>query len=231
MTFTQILHDLAEESWTQSKQHPFVQELVKGSLPLEKFRYYLIQDAYYLKHFANAHQEVINRTDSQRIIDSQRFCKEGLEESELLIRQQFFKELQITEEEVNQTAVAPTAYHYTSHIYRQFAEGILKTALVALLPCYWLYYEIGVNFSSTSSPVKIYQEFLETYDSEGFKEVLEELIRLVDELAETASEEECEAMKKAFLISSYCELNFWQMAYTQETWESFEGGIRLGTIN
>ncbi len=218
MTFTQTLHELAKESWTKSKQHPFVQELVAGSLPIEVFRFYLLQDAYYLKHFASAHQEVIKRTKDQRIIDSQRFCKEGLEESELMIRQEFFKELQITKEEVAKTSIAPTAYFYTSHIYRQFVDGTLQTALSALLPCYWLYYEIGATFASKSSPVKIYQDFLETYDSDGFKQVLDELISLVDELAETVSEDEREAMKQAFMISSQCELDFWEMSYTQETW-------------
>lgn len=218
MTFTQSLHELARESWTKSKQHPFVQELVTGELPIEVFRFYLIQDAYYLKHFAHAHQEVMERSNNQRIITSQRFCKEGLEESELAIREGFFKELAISEEEVLDTPIAPTAYNYTSHIYRQFVNGTIPTTLAALLPCYWLYYEIGVEFSTKSSPVKIYQEFLETYDSEDFKEVLDELIQLIDELAADCSEKEREKMAEAFLLSSDFELNFWEMAYTQETW-------------
>lgn len=218
MTFTQELHALAKKSWQASKEHPFVQELVKGTLPLERYRFYLIQDAYYLQHFAAAHQKVIQLTNNQRIIESQTFCKEGLEASELEIRKDFFVELNITETEVAQTAIAPTAYHYTSHIYRQFSEGSINTALAALLPCYWLYYEIGVEFATKNSPIPIYQNFLETYDSTDFKEVLDELIHLVDEQADAACETEKEAMKQAFMISSYYELNFWQMSYTNESW-------------
>jgi len=218
MKFTQTLHELAKNSWQKSKQHPFIQELVTGRLPLEVFRFYLIQDAYYLKHFAQAHQEVIERSNDQRIITSQRFCKKGLEESEIAIREIFFKELSISEKEVLNTPIAPTAYNYTSHIYRQFVDGTILTALVALLPCYWLYYEIGVTFSAKSSPVKIYQAFLDTYDSEGFKELLEELLQLIDELARSSTKEERVRMSEAFLLSSEFELKFWEMAYTYESW-------------
>ena len=218
MGFTKQVHEQAKNSWDASKQHPFVQELVAGALSLDTFRFYLIQDAYYLKHFVKAHEEVMKQTTNERIISSQRFCKEGLEESELLIREQFFKELGITEEECLKTPVAPTAYHYTSHIYRQFTDGTLATALAALLPCYWLYYEIGTTFAGKQSSIPMYQRFLETYDSEGFKEVLDELITLIDEVADQVSAQEREQMAEAFMISSHYELNFWQMAYTQEAW-------------
>lgn len=47
---------------------------------------------------------------------------------ELAIRETFFEELAITEEEVALTPIAPTAYHYVSHMYRQLIEGTPKTA-------------------------------------------------------------------------------------------------------
>ena len=49
-----------------------------------------------------------------------------------------FEELAITEEEVAATPIAPTAYHYVSHMYRQLIEGTPKTAAASMLPCSWL---------------------------------------------------------------------------------------------
>lgn len=218
MTFTQYLHEITKEIWRDSKYHPFVQELVTGKLPIEIFRFYLIQDTYYLYHFAKAHQEIIDRTDNQRIIQSQQFCKAGLEASELTIRNDFFKQLNLTKTEREKTPIAPTAYNYVSHIYRQFLDGSLASALSSLLPCYWLYYEIGETFATKTSPVPIYQAFLDTYHSDGFKQVLDELIQLVDELADHASLEERKQMEEAFVRSSYYELSFWEMSYTKEGW-------------
>lgn len=37
--------------WEASFYHPFVQGIADGSLPLEKFKFYMLQDAYYLKHY------------------------------------------------------------------------------------------------------------------------------------------------------------------------------------
>lgn len=218
MTFTQYLHEITKEIWRDSKYHPFVQELVTGKLPIEIFRFYLIQDTYYLHHFAKAHQEIIDRTDNQRIIQSQQFCKAGLEVSELTIRNDFFKQLNLTKAERAKTPIAPTAYNYVSHIYRQFLDGSLASALSLLLPCYWLYYEIGESFATKTSPVPIYQAFLDTYHSDGFKQVLGELIQLIDELADSASLEERKQMEEAFVRSSYYELSFWEMSYKKEGW-------------
>lgn len=217
-TFTQMLHEQTKEIWTKSKEHPFIQELVAGTLSEEIFRYYLIQDTYYLHHFARAHQEIIDRSDNQKVIDNQRFCKEGLGASELAIREGFFKELKLTKEELVTTPVAPTAYHYVSHIHRQFVDGTISSALASLLPCYWLYYEIGTTFVAKKSPVPIYQDFLETYHSDEFKQVLDELLAIVDELAQAATVAERKMMEEAFVRSSYYELNFWEMSYTKEKW-------------
>ena len=53
----------------------------------------------------------------------------SLVEGELFIRQQFFKELEISDQEMEQHPIAPTCYHYISHIYRQFEEANLAIAL------------------------------------------------------------------------------------------------------
>ena len=51
---------------------------------------------------------------------------------ELFIRQQFFKELEISDQEMEQHPIAPTCYHYISHIYRQFGEPNLGNCFCEL---------------------------------------------------------------------------------------------------
>ena len=46
---------------------------------------------------------------------------------------------------------APTAYAYTSHMYRAAYEGHLGDIIAAILPCYWLYYEIGERLKRMSA--------------------------------------------------------------------------------
>ena len=49
MEFTDIAMELSKEAWQASFHHPFVLQLQEGNLDPSIFRYYLIQDAYYLR--------------------------------------------------------------------------------------------------------------------------------------------------------------------------------------
>ena len=49
---SETLRRWADPIWEQIFRHPFVVEVYRGDLPLEKFRYYLLQDYNYLVNFA-----------------------------------------------------------------------------------------------------------------------------------------------------------------------------------
>lgn len=50
-SFTEIVREQTTPYWEGSFKHPFIVQLQEGSLPIENFRYYLIQDSYYLIHW------------------------------------------------------------------------------------------------------------------------------------------------------------------------------------
>lgn len=52
MTFSQSLRKEVDSIWEASFHHPFVKKLGEGTLDLANFRYYVLQDSYYLSHFA-----------------------------------------------------------------------------------------------------------------------------------------------------------------------------------
>ncbi|MBZ4248818.1 thiaminase II, partial [Streptococcus pneumoniae] len=52
MEFTDIAMELSKKAWQASFHHPFILQLQEGNLEPAIFRYYLIQDAYYLKAFS-----------------------------------------------------------------------------------------------------------------------------------------------------------------------------------
>ena len=171
MTFTEQAKEQAQASWQGSFQHPFITELHEGTLSPMIFRYYLIQDHYYLKHFSQLYRPI-----------------------------------------------APTAYHYVSHMYRQLIEGTPKTAAASMLPCSWLYQEIGAQLVKQHSPEPLYQRWIETYAGEEAYQHVQEERQLLDQLYEESSPQEQAAMITAFVISSEMEYAFWEMAYTHETW-------------
>jgi thiaminase/transcriptional activator TenA len=141
-----------------------------------------------------------------------------LAEGEISIREGFFKELNITDEEIASTPIAPTAYNYVSHMYRQLLDGSLKSAVSGLLPCAWLYQEIGVELIKTGSPTSLYQRWIETYSGEEAAKDVAHQCALINRLYESADEKEKQQMIDAFVISSRMEYLFWDMSYTLQKW-------------
>jgi thiaminase/transcriptional activator TenA len=54
MKFTDLLWENALPTYEQILLHPFNQEMKEGTLPVEKFKFYIYQDSLYLADFAKA---------------------------------------------------------------------------------------------------------------------------------------------------------------------------------
>ncbi len=165
---TDTMHKQSEPLWESSFNHPFIKQLSAGSLPQQTFRYYLKQDRYYLENFAALHAKIADQMDDPDIKQFLYAGTQGFNDSEKEVRTAFFQELNITQQEINQTEIAPNAYSYVTHMYHELNEGTPSRAAAALLPCYWLYNEIGKLLIKAGSPIKVYQQFIETYDSKAF---------------------------------------------------------------
>jgi len=220
MSFSQQLKEATKHSWELSLNHPFVQGIVKGDLPLETFRYYILQDIYYLKHYGKIHAFAAAHADDFAVSAMLAEKAKLTAEAELTVHKQHAQILNITEEDLKNFKPAPTAYAYTSHMYRAALSGSLAEIVAAMLPCYWLYADIGRINKDAKPKEEIYQNWLATYASDWFQESTQEQIDLLDELALEASEKEKEKIKDQFIIAKEYELAFWETSYTFEKWLS-----------
>lgn len=225
MSFTQKALQKAKPYWEASFQHPFIKQLQDGSLPATIFRYYLLQDRYYLEHFAKIYELAADRATQPELQAILLNNAASLQTGELFIRQELFNTLAISQEEIEKTPIAPTAYHYVSHIYRQFTQSDSQILFASLLPCPWLYYDLGVALNQKGSPNPIYQSWIETYDSPELKEQITKEAHLIDQLYRKSSFDTQKAMIEAFVISAKMEYQFWEMAYSLENWP-LKGAIK-----
>lgn len=218
MKFSEQLRKEADHIWEANFQHPFIKELGEGTLPLECFRYYVMQDAYYLSHFARV--QSLGGTKANDLYTTSRMAAhaQGTYEAEMGLHEKFSRLLGITDEEHASFQPSPTAYAYTSHMYRAAYQGHLGDILAAILPCYWVYYEIGERLQACEPEEPIYQEWIAAYGGEWFRSLVEEQIERLDQIAETVTPTDLARMKEHFLISSQYEYGFWEMAYRLEKW-------------
>jgi len=218
MTFTTIARQETASFWEGSFEHPFITALAAGNLDSEIFRYYLLQDRYYLEHFSKLYNLIAEQTNDRKVQEQLQENAENLRLGEMAIREEFFSELKISDREILNTPIAPTAYHYVSHMYRQLIDGTPNTAFAGMLPCAWLYQEIGVRLIEAGSPNPLYQRWIETYAGEAAVEGIEKECALLDRLYQESPRQEQQQMIESFVISSKMEYDFWEMAVTLEKW-------------
>ncbi|WP_026671969.1 thiaminase II [Alkalihalobacterium bogoriense] len=219
MKFSEHLRKKVDSIWEGSFSHPFVTGVADGSLPIECFRYYVQQDSYYLSKFAQV--QSIGAAKAKDFYTTSRMAYHATTsyEAEHMLHEGFAKELGISKDGVIVVDnPAPTALAYTNHLFSAAYKGSLGDVLAAILPCYWLYWEIGEKFKGSSPGVPIYQKWIDTYGNEWFGSLVKEQIERMDAYAEQASEEEKRQMESIFITSSKYEYMFWEMAYTLEDW-------------
>jgi thiaminase/transcriptional activator TenA len=198
--------------------HPFIRGLTDGSLDRESFIFYAAQDALYLREFARALSLAAAKARQEEWIITFNEHAAGALKVERALHQSFFQEFGLSEEAVRATPMAPTNLAYTSFLISVAYSRPFHEVVAAVLPCYWIYWEVGKALMSRGSPDPLYRRWIETYGAEEFGELVQAVLRLTDQLAETSTAEMRHSMKQHFVTTSRYEWMFWDMGYRREQW-------------
>ncbi|HXF57356.1 MAG TPA: thiaminase II [Actinomycetota bacterium] len=198
--------------------HPFLRGLTDGSLPREAFRFYVVQDALYLTEFARALAVCGARAPHEEAV--RMFCEHaaGAIAVERQLHESFFRDFSLSEEEIRRTEMAPTTLAYTSYLLAVAYGGSFPEALGAVLPCYWIYQEVGRHLLERGSPDPLYRRWIETYGGEEYGKVVEAVLELTDRVGEGLAEAEAAAVLRHFRTTARYEWMFWDMGWRQEPW-------------
>ena len=198
--------------------HPFLRGLTDGSLDREAFRFYAVQDALYLRDFARALSIAAARAPREEWIIMFNQHAAGALEVEMTLHESFFKDFGLSPEDVAATPLAPTNAAYTSYLLAVAYGRPFHEAVAALLPCYWIYWEVGKTLERAGSRDPLYARWIGTYASEEFGAVVRAVLACTDTLAAGLGEAEREAMRRHFVTTSRYEWMFWDMGWRRETW-------------
>ena len=218
--FTDELRQSAAPIWVADLRHPFVRGIADGTLPMEKFKFYLIQDYLFLLDYSRVFAYgVIKAPDEATMALFSQLLNETLN-TEMDLHRGYCEKFGISAAEMEQAPVAPTTHAYTRHVLNVAQSGTLAELIAGVLPCQWGYAEIGTTLAEQGgSPEPLYQEWIEMYASDEFLALGKWLRSLLNELTAESSSAEKERLKRHFLFSSRYEYLFWEMAWTQEAWQ------------
>jgi thiaminase/transcriptional activator TenA len=216
MSLTEVLRRSVGHIWEKIFNHPFVVELYLGTLPLEKFKYYVIQDYNYLITMYRCFSLIASKADYE-------LARKALElayieaTTEMANYERLLNKLGISFDEVVNTEPAPTNMAYMNFLISTCALRTPLEGLIALLPCFWSYAEIAERHKGKliSNKNELYVEWAKVYLSEDYLKLIKDLRDFIDKSAKSL---DVESAKKLFRIASRYEYLFWDMAYRMESW-------------
>ena len=198
--------------------HPFLTGLTDGSLPHDAFAFYVLQDALYLNSYAEALAAISRRAPGEAARDMFARHAEGAIAVEQSLHGSLLAGLGIDPGTMGGTEPAPTTLAYTSYLLATVSGGPYSAGVCAVLPCYWIYWEVGKELLRRGSPDPRYQRWIDTYGGEEFGDIVQEVLDVTDGLGDGLPSAERARGHQHFRTSSRYEWMFWDMGYRKERW-------------
>jgi thiaminase/transcriptional activator TenA len=197
---------------------PFNVELAAGTLSRERFRHYIVQDAHYLIGFGRALALAAAKAPNpNRIVQFARAAETAIV-VERALHGGFFREFAISPEAFAATPLSPPCDHYVASLIATAYAEPYEVVLAALLPCFWIYAEIGSDIHRRAAPENPYRTWIDTYAGEDFAIAVAAMIAATDEAAMEASPASIARMHAAFARATQLEWMFWDGAYRAAAW-------------
>jgi thiaminase/transcriptional activator TenA len=191
---------------------PFNRDLAEGTLDQARFNFYIAQDALYLDQYARILAMAAARGPDGATL--RLFADAALEgiAVEQALHGQYLSHV------AAETEPSPDCLSYTSFLLATAYHEPWEVLLAALLPCFWIYWDVGQAIARQAATDNPYRAWIDTYSDEAFGSVVEAVIAATDRAAKAASDSVRARMMTAFVRSTQYEWLFWDGAYQQRRW-------------
>ncbi len=203
--------------WKKIIEHPFVAELYKGNLPLDKFKFYILQDYHYLiaaiKNFGLIASKASSVNEMREVIDILHL--EATSEFEGY--HEFLSRLGYTIQDASEIEPIPSNISYSSFLLSTSSLKSYPEAITAVLPCFWSYAEIADHHRNklSTNQNRLYKDWAEVYTTDSYLTLVEKIKKLVNRAGEGFSYQK---LISVFMTASRYEYMFWDSVYHRTNW-------------
>lgn len=198
----------SQKAWEENKgiyheilELPFNKELSEGTLDKKKYDFYKNQDAFYLRNFSKALSTFAAKLDNIKDIKNVlRFASNSFDEN-------------LSHIEIGLEGISPSNFSYIHFLLSTASFGTKEELSAALLPCFWIYLEVGKELKKKSSKENPYNSWIDLYSSNKYETDVKQMIELTDRLAKKATSKIRKKMLTAFKIATKLEYEFWNDSY------------------
>ena len=199
----------SQELFERMKLLPFNVGLMDGTLPADSFAKYLQQDVIYLANYGEEmlqlSQLLPERNMRALFLRLSMDAVEGEKALHCLLAEQFAIECK------KDAPATDVTKNYINHTRRYVDAGDVLMSLAALLPCFWVYRELGkymlANCKKENNP---YFTWIERYSSDFMDECVGYIIDMCDRFAKMASARRRAEMTRVFAESVKHEFAFFE---------------------
>jgi thiaminase (transcriptional activator TenA) len=209
--------------WAGLHAHPFLREISRGTLPLDKFRFFIEQDILFLSPFARCMAMGAAKARSEAELEFFTRQADGIIRLEIPSNRRLLEQVIMrgAQDRGGSLTMAPANVAYTSFLLATAAAGGPLEIIAAILPCSWSYIEIARKLKGEVVVHPVYSDWVSFYLSDEEDRLVMNMRQTFDDMAREEgplSEVRRRGLAEIFAMSSRLELMFWEMAYTLEQW-------------
>ena len=216
MSLTQELRHTYQTLWQQMVTHPFVVEMGEGTLPVEKFRAYFLQDYVFVRDLVAMTAMGIAKAPSMLAAGMLHQFLSGIlnPENDLFVRA--FAALGASEAEYTAASAAPGTQAFGDFLVRTGLEGSFSDIVTILYVTEGTYLDWGTRLIAAGKrpDQPIYREWIDLHSPAVLGTFVEWLGAYLDEAASGLQRPRLERLFHTVLRYEYL---FWEAAY-HSTW-------------
>jgi thiaminase/transcriptional activator TenA len=197
---------------------PFNTELAAGTLAADRFRHYITQDALYLGQFSRCLALAAAKASDTVALQSFAQSALGAVAVERALHEQYMRQFDVDPAALAAAEPAPDCLAYTSFLLATAYHEPWEVLVAALLPCFWVYWDVGGAIDAKAAPDNPYRAWIDTYADPSFGEAVEVVIATADKAAEATTQSGRDRMHAAFTRAAQYEWLFWDGAYQRRGW-------------
>jgi len=197
---------------------PFNRGLADGSLPRAAFQHYIIQDAHYLEGFARALALAAGRAPDGQAVCQLAASAAGTLQAERELHAHYMGLFGVDQDQFAATRPSPACDHNTSFLIATAATRSTAESVAAVLPCFWVYRDVGRDIHARATPDNPYRAWIETYVSDSFDAAVEQTCTLAERLHDAATDPTRDSMYALYARSTLLEWGFWDSAWAMRDW-------------
>lgn len=203
--WTRALGALAHEVTRAILELDFIRGLAAGTLPPEAFLFYLEQDARYLQDYARALAALAAHSPTPSETALWAHGAANCIETEAELHRGRLGGVPIA-------TPSPITLAYTSFLGAATANDDYATGVAAVLPCYWVYAEVGLRLAEYAAPDHPYGDWLATYSDEAFLGETRRALASAERAFAEASPSARARAARAFMTATVLEKEFFDQA-------------------